>query len=72
MTKSLLKLFGASALLAMIGSQSFAQDAPALVPTDSVFILNSLLFLIGGFLVFWMAAGFTMLESGLVLSLIHI
>ena len=68
MTKSFLKVFGASGLLAMIASQSFAQDAPALVPTDSVFILNSLLFLIGGFLVFWMAAGFTMLESGLVRS----
>ena len=66
MTKSFLKVFGASGLLAMIASQSFAQDAPALVPTDSVFILNSLLFLIGGFLVFWMAAGFTMLEAGLV------
>ena len=68
MIKSLLKVFGASGLLAMIASQSFAQDAPALVPTDSVFILNSLLFLIGGFLVFWMAAGFTMLEAGLVRS----
>ena len=68
MTKSLFKVFGASGLLAMIASQSFAQDAPALVPTDSVFILNSLLFLIGGFLVFWMAAGFTMLEAGLVRS----
>ena len=68
MTKSFLKVFGASGLLAMIASQSFAQDAPALVPTDSVFILNSLLFLIGGFLVFWMAAGFTMLEAGLVRS----
>ena len=45
-----------------------AQDVPALVPTDSVFILNSLLFLVGGFLVFWMAAGFTMLEAGLVRS----
>ena len=68
MTKSFLIVFGASGLLAMIASQSFAQDAPALVPTDSVFILNSLLFLIGGFLVFWMAAGFTMLEAGLVRS----
>lgn len=36
--------------------------------TDSVFILNSLLFLVGGFLVFWMAAGFAMLEAGLVRS----
>jgi hypothetical protein len=33
-----------------------------------IFILNSLLFLIGGFLVFWMAAGFAMLEAGLVRS----
>ena len=38
------------------------------VPTDVVWILNSLLFLIGGFLVFWMAAGFAMLEAGLVRS----
>ncbi|WP_068116245.1 ammonium transporter [Tropicimonas marinistellae] len=34
--------------------------------TDSIFILNTLLFLIGGFLVMWMAAGFAMLEAGLV------
>ena len=32
------------------------------------FILNTLLFLIGGFLVMWMAAGFCVLESGLVTS----
>ncbi len=50
-------------------SAALAQDAaPALVPTDVVFILNSLLFLVGGFLVFWMAAGFAMLEAGLVRS----
>ncbi|MCU0907034.1 MAG: ammonium transporter [Rhodobacteraceae bacterium] len=35
---------------------------------DTTFIFNSLLFLIGGFLVFWMAAGFAMLEAGLVRS----
>ncbi len=35
---------------------------------DTAFIFNSLLFLIGGFLVFWMAAGFAMLEAGLVRS----
>ncbi|MCC5974459.1 MAG: ammonium transporter [Rubellimicrobium sp.] len=33
---------------------------------DTVFIFNTLLFLIGGFLVFFMAAGFAMLEAGLV------
>ncbi len=43
-------------------------SAPATVPTDVVFILNSLLFLIGGVLVFFMAAGFAMLEAGLVRS----
>jgi Amt family ammonium transporter len=51
-------------------AMGFAQDAEVpvaiAVPTDSVFIFNSLLFLIGGFLVFWMAAGFAMLEAGLV------
>ena len=45
-----------------------AEDAPTLVAKDTVFILNSLLFLVGGFLVFWMAAGFSMLEAGLVRS----
>nr|WP_238113887.1 ammonium transporter [Yoonia sp. I 8.24] len=49
---------------------AFAQDAEVAVavPTDSVFIFNTLLFLIGGFLVFFMAAGFSMLEAGLVRS----
>ena len=50
-------------------AQEAAEAAPAVaVPTDLTFILNSLLFLIGGFLVFWMAAGFAMLEAGLVRS----
>ena len=58
--------------VATVPALAFAQDAelPAGVAasTDSVFIFNSLLFLIGGFLVFWMAAGFSMLEAGLVRS----
>nr|WP_246414005.1 ammonium transporter [Rubricella aquisinus] len=42
-----------------------AQDAAA----DPVpYIMTTLLFLVGGFLVFWMAAGFAMLEAGLVRS----
>jgi Amt family ammonium transporter len=52
----------------LISAAASAQEVAAAVPTDSVFILNSLLFLIGGFLVFWMAAGFSMLEAGLVRS----
>ena len=43
-----------------------AEAAPAAI--DNAFIFNTLLFLIGGFLVFWMAAGFAMLEAGLVRS----
>ena len=38
------------------------------VPEHGVFILNSLLFLMAGFLVMFMAAGFCMLEAGLVRS----
>ncbi|GGE49827.1 ammonium transporter [Actibacterium pelagium] len=65
----LTKLLPAAALVAL-PSMGLAQDTVAGVDasTDSVFIFNSLLFLIGGFLVFWMAAGFAMLEAGLVRS----
>ena len=41
---------------------------PDLMSAHGVFVLNTLLFLIGGFLVMWMAAGFAMLEAGLVRS----
>ncbi|WP_193140015.1 MULTISPECIES: ammonium transporter [unclassified Meridianimarinicoccus] len=60
-----LMLAAAAAAMPVLG---FAQEAdvPTAVPTDTVFILNSLLFLIGGFMVFFMAAGFCMLEAGLV------
>ncbi|RED18590.1 ammonium transporter [Pontivivens insulae] len=54
---------GASALLA--ASPVLAQDASA---DPSPYIFTTLLFLMGGFLVFWMAAGFAMLEAGLVRS----
>ncbi|WP_386625108.1 ammonium transporter [Sulfitobacter geojensis] len=46
-----------------------AQDAEAAAVTaEMVWIMNTLLFLIGGFLVFFMACGFAMLEGGLVRS----
>ena len=58
------KLGLASALVAL-PSLGLAQDAVPGVDasSDTIFILNSLLFLVGGFLVFWMAAGFAMLAS---------
>lgn len=65
MTKTLLLAAGVAALPAL----ALAQDAPAVGATDEVkWILTTLLFLIAGFLVFWMAAGFAMLEAGLVRS----
>ena len=63
-----LRFLPLSAVATTIAGSAIAQEAAVAVPTDSVFILNSLLFLIGGFLVFWMAAGFSMLEAGLVRS----
>ena len=57
-----------SLIMGCLPTLAAAEDAPTLVATDTVFILNSLLFLVGGFLVFWMAAGFAMLEAGMVRS----
>ena len=57
-----------SVMIGCLPTLAAAEDAPTLVATDTVFILNSLLFLVGGFLVFWMAAGFAMLEAGMVRS----
>ncbi|KZY02576.1 ammonium transporter [Sulfitobacter sp. HI0129] len=52
--------------LALAPSLAVAQDTEFATLADTTFIFNTLLFLIGGFLVFWMAAGFAMLEAGLV------
>tara|TARA_R110002049_G_scaffold117332_3_gene270643 strand:- start:35212 stop:36519 length:1308 start_codon:yes stop_codon:yes gene_type:complete len=57
----------AAALMALPGL-AFAQETEFATLADTTFIFNTLLFLIGGFLVFWMAAGFAMLEAGLVRS----
>jgi Amt family ammonium transporter len=66
--------FGAFATLmivaiAMIATPVLAQDKPvdaATVQKEMQYVMNTLLFLIGGFLVMWMAAGFAMLEAGMV------
>ncbi len=48
---------------------SLAQTAEAMPPADEIgYIFNTFMFLVTGFLVFWMAAGFSMLEAGLVRS----
>ncbi|MCC5959151.1 MAG: ammonium transporter [Rhodobacteraceae bacterium] len=77
--KKLIPLVAAAALLPSLGfAQEAAEAADAVAETgmdsverlnmEMVFIMNSLLFLVGGFLVFFMAAGFCMLETGLVRS----
>ena len=62
-------LVAISATLASVATSAFAQDAtPASVAKETAYIFNTLLFLIGGFLVMFMAAGFAMLEAGMVRS----
>jgi Amt family ammonium transporter len=62
-------LAGVLGLSAMAGADvALAQDAAPAVSPETKYIFNTLLFLIGGFLVMWMAAGFAMLEAGLVRS----
>ena len=62
MYRSLIKSTLFAGAFMAVASPAFAQT----VPEHGVFILNSLLFLIGGFLVMFMACGFCMLEAGLV------
>jgi len=67
MTKKYLLMTAAAA--AFVPTMGMAQEAAA--PGFDVigpYLMTTLLFLVGGFLVFWMAAGFAMLEAGLVRS----
>ncbi len=57
-----------SALGLVTASGAFADKHIQTYNEHGYFIFNTLLFLIGGFLVMWMAAGFAMLETGLVRS----
>ena len=54
--------------LAQQGSEEGAEAVVAAVNPETAYIFTTLLFLIGGFLVMFMAAGFAMLEAGLVRS----
>ncbi len=56
------------AALVMFISFSFPSYAETTVSAEVSFIFNSFLFLVCGFLVMFMAAGFAMLESGMVTS----
>ncbi|WP_394691898.1 ammonium transporter [Hoeflea sp.] len=67
---SLLTGLTAAGALAACAVPALAQDAAVEYATaaETAFIFNTLLFLIGGFLVMFMAAGFAMLEVGMVRS----
>ena len=76
--KRLPAALGIAALAAALPLAGLAQETVVVVdeaeaaapPFDEIgpYIMTTLLFLIGGFLVMWMAAGFAMLEAGLVRS----
>jgi len=77
MPSILTKAAAATLALVVLATAAVAQDAAApeaaeaveyALAGDTAFVFNTLLFLIGGFLVMWMAAGFAMLEAGMVRS----
>ncbi|WP_116133047.1 ammonium transporter [Tropicimonas sp. IMCC34043] len=52
---------------AVLPAAAFAQDVDMTPPNEEIgFILTTFMFLVTGFLVMWMGAGFSMLEAGLV------
>ena len=70
--KYLSKFLTVGALAGAVGvalaAPAVAQDVEMGVSPETTYVFNTLLFLMAGFLVMWMAAGFCMLESGLVRS----
>jgi len=68
MTKLIKKISVPLISLVFLLNMSSAGMADTTVSAEVSFIFNTLLFLICGFLVFFMAAGFAMLESGMVTS----
>ena len=65
---NLMKSLIPAAAIVALPQMGLAQEAAGETAQHTQYILTSLLFLVGGFLVFWMAAGFAMLEAGLVRS----
>ncbi len=69
MTNSRLRLIVLAVSLATFAGAASAQELTLKgVQEETAFVFNTLLFLMGGFLVMFMAAGFAMLEAGLVRS----
>ncbi|MDQ2090637.1 ammonium transporter [Marimonas arenosa] len=59
--------FGLAAAVMTLPTLAMAQEADVTPPNEEIgYIFTTFMFLVTGFLVMWMAAGFTMLEAGLV------
>lgn len=66
---TILALAGAALMAAALAGAAFAQDgAPEAAASETAYVFNTFSFLFNGALVMWMAAGFCMLESGMVRS----
>ncbi len=65
---SLIKTSGIGLAATALPIMTSAQDVSTTVPSEVSYILTTILFLISGFLVFFMACGFAMLEAGFVRS----
>ena len=63
-----MKTLSVAGALTALPTFALAQDAAPSFDEIGPYLMTTLLFLVGGFLVFWMAAGFAMLEAGLVRS----
>ncbi|MCF2871763.1 ammonium transporter [Octadecabacter sp. G9-8] len=63
-----MKTLSVAGALTALPTLALAQDAAPTFDEIGPYLMTTLLFLVGGFLVFWMAAGFAMLEAGLVRS----
>lgn len=64
----LMRYLTVGAAFTLLPTFALAQDAAPGFDEIGPYLMTTLLFLVGGFLVFWMAAGFAMLEAGLVRS----
>ncbi len=62
------RIFVPSALLLILLTAPAGAASDGAIPAQTAFVLNTFMFLVMGALVMWMAAGFTMLEAGMVRS----
>ncbi len=63
----LLKILAPAAALIALPALGYAQEADVTPPNGEIgYIFTTFMFLVTGFLVMWMGAGFSMLEAGLV------